>query len=458
MAPRSWSDGLHIDLLVLIFLNLHCIADRASFALVCQSWKRAKLLAETGPFANPPPRQIPWLLYPSRSHGRGPSITSFLSRPSRRIRSLDDDISRGRLCGSYPGGWVAAVLTPWGHQVLFNVFSRARINLPHRMRFVASWFSAVTPVDIRMVVLSSAPNSTGGHSCFAGAIVRGTANVAFCRPGVDEYWSACLHIDEGLLDMVYFDGEDQMRGFHVLTEGGHVVAFTTDNNVGTLGTTFVPRYRYNSLTRLLPDTMLPYLPSSATPVSITRYLVVSRQRLLMVARYFSQRSCGTSRTLLFRVFQMRVVLVEPQGRGRMVSWVELDGLDGRVLFIGRGCSRAYEASELPGFNEGRIYFIDDAKTDPPVASEDGPSSDIGMYSMSSAVVRPTMDSTVYGTKTSLCWTRTMSTATNDQAKTVLKEMTEAEVKASGSKIASIRWNFPTEPLSSKLSPPIWVAP
>ncbi|RLN23906.1 uncharacterized protein C2845_PM07G17680 [Panicum miliaceum] len=70
------------------------------------------------------------------------------------------------------------------------------------------------------------------------------------------------------------------------------------------------------------------------------------------------------------------------------SWVELDGgLDGRVLFLARGCSRAFEASQFGGFQES-IYFLDDTSFDISLALSCGgnfPCSDIGWYSGSEII-------------------------------------------------------------------------
>ncbi|KAF0927041.1 hypothetical protein E2562_029262 [Oryza meyeriana var. granulata] len=40
------------------------------------------------------------------------------------------------------------------------------------------------------------------------------------------------------------------------------------------------------------------------------------------------------------------------------AWTTLPDLDGRILFVGRGCSRSYEVADFPGSKEG-IYFLDD---------------------------------------------------------------------------------------------------
>ncbi|TVU33839.1 hypothetical protein EJB05_15650, partial [Eragrostis curvula] len=455
MAPPavSWSDGLTVDLLLLVLLHLHCLADRASFAAVCRSWRQAQLLhcQRLAQGLVPPPRQISWLLSPSASPSRGPSITSFLSGSMRRIRSLPADLSRARLCGSYPGGWFAAVLGPCGGHVLANLFSDARIGLPHRMRLATFRFSSVTPIIVRAVVLSAAPD-TG--RCVAGAIVCGSSNVAFCRPGVDQYWTACDPEVSTFQDMVYYEGE-ALRGFHVLSANGNVGVFITDANAGRGDPFVIARDRYYIIGKHYLVGLLPLLPNST---SVTRYLVVSRQQLLMVVRYYCQEGAGgVCRTLLFRVFEMQAVT--PSETFHWASWVEMGNLDCRVLFVGRGCSRAYEASELQGFTEGSVYFLDDANFDVSLAlgnASEYPCRDVGMYSMSAATGRPSLGAPVYGAKTYLSVVD--DKASNEAGNKVLVETKEEEALPTASKMLGTRWNFPSSQPFSKFSPPIWFAP
>ncbi|KAJ1275200.1 hypothetical protein BS78_05G118300 [Paspalum vaginatum] len=42
------------------------------------------------------------------------------------------------------------------------------------------------------------------------------------------------------------------------------------------------------------------------------------------------------------------------------TWNELDTLNGRMLFLGHGCSRSYDTGEYPGCEDG-IYFFDDGE-------------------------------------------------------------------------------------------------
>ncbi|KAF0892369.1 hypothetical protein E2562_015446 [Oryza meyeriana var. granulata] len=78
-----------------------------------------------------------------------------------------------------------------------------------------------------------------------------------------------------------------------------------------------------------------------------RYLVESRGRLLMVVRLAPNPLSPAS---AFRVFEM----AERTHDGEILyTWV-----DGRMLFVGQGCSRSYETADYPGLDAG-VYFLDD---------------------------------------------------------------------------------------------------
>ncbi|EEC69167.1 hypothetical protein OsI_38131 [Oryza sativa Indica Group] len=65
---------------------------------------------------------------------------------------------------------------------------------------------------------------------------------------------------------------------------------------------------------------------------LDRYLVESRGKLLMVVR-LGDREPGRLPTTTFRVFEREDELFNN-------SWIKLPDLGGRMLFVGRGCSRS----------------------------------------------------------------------------------------------------------------------
>uniref|UniRef100_A0A0E0BRX9 KIB1-4 beta-propeller domain-containing protein n=1 Tax=Oryza glumipatula TaxID=40148 RepID=A0A0E0BRX9_9ORYZ len=110
---------------------------------------------------------------------------------------------------------------------------------------------------------------------------------------------------------------------------------------------------------------------------LDRYLVESRGKLLMVVR-LGDREPGRLPTTTFRVFEREDELFNNY-------WTKLPDHGGRMLFVGRGCSRSYEAADgYPGM-EG-VYFLDDRSFhDPMVVYKDAaqrryPCSDNGRWS------------------------------------------------------------------------------
>jgi hypothetical protein len=89
-------------------------------------------------------------------------------------------------------------------------------------------------------------------------------------------------------------------------------------------------------------------------------MLESLGELLMIIRFAPDPDSPTSG---FKVFsRIGPLALEDDGSGGMVGhpyiWSELDTLGGRMLFVGRGCSRSYETADYPGFKDG-MYFSDD---------------------------------------------------------------------------------------------------
>lgn len=82
-----------------------------------------------------------------------------------------------------------------------------------------------------------------------------------------------------------------------------------------------------------------------------RYLVESRGELLMVVKLPPDEPCR------FLVFQMTRISTRDPGH-MLYNWIMVPELDGRILFLGKGCSKSFEVHDFPGFHSG-FYFLDD---------------------------------------------------------------------------------------------------
>lgn len=395
MAPPlvSWSDGLPPEILLIVLAHIHCLADRVSFAAACRNWRSTSKLADAEadkPAPPPPRRHVPWLLAPSPVER--PTITSLVSGLTRRI-SLPAGLRGARFFGSYTGGWLAAALTMCGEHLVANVHSGETVSLPSRVVSQVTCTRKTTTVAIiRAVALSAAPNSAG---CLAAAFVCGTSNLAFCRvggPSKSNVWTGMEVFPGTIDDMIFFEGR-----FHALTTCELMTVFSIspspesdlpDGRVEICHRSFFMPMRI--------ETVMPHLRESA---DMSRYLVVSRNKLLMVVRYYvtahtaaaAIAGVGVShaRTMLFKVFQMEKFCSHGGFRE------EIEDLDGRVLFLARCCSRAFEVSEIHGFEGGSIYFLDDINFHLSLVIKDKadyPCADVGMYAISptDGVARPGM--------------------------------------------------------------------
>ncbi|KAI4999502.1 uncharacterized protein LOC123444017 [Hordeum vulgare subsp. vulgare] len=356
---REWSDGVPPELLGVIFLDLACLADRVYFAAVCRSW-RSVARAAGGP---PAPRQLPWLLLPSSDK---PSFFSLHSGAKRCLR-LPESVRGARLCGSHDGGWVALAFEQWRGYAAVNLLSGARVLLPDRLRTALPHpfgphanTACEHHMVIRAITFSGSPSA---EDCLAAAHVSSASNIAFWRQGMNRHWITCGVALDVIQDIIYYEN-GLKQGFHVLSKTEDIVVYSPNADKGAplvmTRTSYQVQERADILRR--------------KSRIVSRYLVESRGKLLMILRLAKGGKNG------FRIFEMNLVIA-PDG-GSEASWVELHSLPGRVLLLGRGCSRAVEVSQFNRLQLGSIYYLDDTSFDISLALSSGSkyySTDMGVY-------------------------------------------------------------------------------
>ncbi|XP_015693043.2 uncharacterized protein LOC102712729 [Oryza brachyantha] len=336
-APAPRLSDVHVvpDILRVIYDLLPCPFDCLHMGQVCNYW-RMVIKAE-----NQPPRPLPLIFIPQAG---GPSL-SCVSRGCAthrfQFRVEEEDARAARCFGSVDGGWV------------FLTIGRHRHRLGGSFK-LPSLFVLNNGLHIPLVILAATLSSSQvqGQSVI-GAIVSSRRGVS----GTDRqlaFWrlGQCDTIDKmmtpegpGLEDLIFHKGS-----FHVLAEAEYMFVYTPRCDEGEdIGEIHVQReFRHFS-----------HEGRHYGERVVARYLVESRDELLMVVRLTPRRGQPTS---AFRVFQMaesssdmpdHIFHYTPK-----YAWNELPNLDGRMLFVGRGCSRSHQVADHAGFEEG-VYFLDD---------------------------------------------------------------------------------------------------
>ncbi|KAF0924306.1 hypothetical protein E2562_010006 [Oryza meyeriana var. granulata] len=358
--PWAW-DRLPDDVLYEIVRRIPCEVDRLHTGRVCHSWRVG--LVKLKPPAPPPP--LPWLVLP-RAHG-SPTFSCVLSGCCTHPLFVPHGVRSARYFGSYDGVWLFLAVDGQRNQaqdhVLVNLSNFQFIDLPN-LAHVDMMFPVVVNRDCEMAIvaatLSCKPTEQGcivagfiEYSPFPGLVTR---HAAFWRMGdqvvLPPIWvrvAATSWMEEPQEDLIYHKG-----AFHFLTRTEHILACEE------------PPVFHEDVVELIPANMY-FQPRGGSDdddeTVLARYLVESRTRLLMVVRLTSRRQHLP--TSAFRVFQKKEFNKgeedEPLNNGAFqfqYYWSELPALEGRMLFVGRGCSRSYEtANGYPGM-EG-VYFLDD---------------------------------------------------------------------------------------------------
>ncbi|CAM0881512.1 unnamed protein product [Alopecurus aequalis] len=103
--------------------------------------------------------------------------------------------------------------------------------------------------------------------------------------------------------------------------------------------------------------------------------------LHMVVRYIYTDG-GTG---VLRVFRFQIMELRAYGRPYQATWVDVQELDGRMLFVGRGSSRSIDVAQFDRFKDSTMYFLDDCFIPHPERTADNRRRysffDMGRYSM-----------------------------------------------------------------------------
>lgn len=335
-----------------IATRLPCKFNRVHFAAVCRSWRES--LEQLAPLPRSP--ALPFLILPL---AEGPAVSCILSDYATHPAVVLDWVRYARYIGAYDDGWVfLSTAPPQGpqHHLLLDTYQFDRhINLPDA--FIEHHTGALLPLSIVVAALSFYPD-VDGRCVFAGIInvgpvPQGRPMIAFWRifdPVVPGLFSGPLNPrrEWDAVDVVHHHG-----AFHFLTQGEHIIVAK-------------PEFHYWCPVPAMPqvDWEFRCFPSNRRGYNQqhvkARYLVKSREDLLMVVRCSPHPGQPTS---AFKVFRM---VPSQRARCRQYIWQRVPSLGGRMLFVGRGCSRSYEADHYPAGIAGGIYFFDDGFIQDPV--------------------------------------------------------------------------------------------
>ncbi|XP_006646039.2 uncharacterized protein LOC102714797, partial [Oryza brachyantha] len=343
---EDWGD-LPDTILLGITACLPCRADRVRMACVNRQWRNAvreeprppPLLPQVPPL----PPQLPWLIFPNTE---APSFYSWIGNMCHSL-PLPPDVRVARFCGSSDGGWFVLALDASHRYALYNLNSGQRVNLPPGIGFRSG---REFPLVARFATLSASP-SPRVYMLAAIVLFKQQLRVAFWFQGSECWFPPRGPRPRQPQDVIYYNG-----GFYLVTATEGVVVYWPGYGNPHNNQMLMRRVEYDMLQRADYVRDMTLIRGYG---SVTRYLVESRGQLLMVVRYvYNEAGTEALRVFRFQVMPPTATSVGISRRPR-ATWVDMHYLEGRMLFVGRGCSRSFESDQFRGFEDAVIYFLDE---------------------------------------------------------------------------------------------------
>ncbi|CAM0879269.1 unnamed protein product [Alopecurus aequalis] len=321
----NWSD-LPEELLGVIRSRVASATGRVRFTAVCRSWRAAAS-------QHPAPPALPLLVLSLKDWGRVTEKHLYCPEEGVVLHvPIPSKLRNMRFCGSYTGGWIAAVARQ-SKLAIVNLFSGIEVPLS-RKQSTMPWEGGEGAPFIRKIIFSEAPTSSG---CILAVLTDGQDEVALCRVGcLDGGWTIKGSGDAKLWDIVFFHGElygltrdsEKLFKFDIGADqdGAPVVTATHMLNVG-------PRIKSR-------------VSSNAT------YIFGLHGKLVMAA----MTSWTQNHKPFFKVFE----LIAIADGAHDYKWEEVSTLGDCALFLGRTCSSwvvHVQEGKHGGVEKNRIYYF-----------------------------------------------------------------------------------------------------